>query len=88
MDKLEQVIQYVDRNRIMEDLRQIQELERNISQLDEKIKVIYNRCQNELKPRLKAMKHGEDSMKDKFDRGQKTISELNEYIGDIDKEID
>ena len=53
--KLNQVSEMIDYDTIHNGLANIHEIDEQMKILDSKIKVVYNRCQNELKPRFKAV---------------------------------
>ncbi|CDW75874.1 UNKNOWN [Stylonychia lemnae] len=87
-EKLNQVSQNIDIDSIKEGLNSLEEIERQMHKLDSKIKVTYNRCQNELKPRYKALNLSEQNFSDQILKAESTITELQEYLNEIVKEID
>lgn len=55
--------------------------------LDKRIKVVLNRCENELKPKLKALSKSESSVCEELSKAKEQKAELLLYKDEIEKEI-
>ena len=62
LEKVQAVNEQVDFKNIRDSINNMKEVDIQISDLDKRIKVIYNRCQNELKPILKAIEKSETNI--------------------------
>eukprot|EP00347_Sterkiella_histriomuscorum_P009867 403339570 len=87
IQKLSQITETIDIQNIKDSLTQLQEIEQQMKVIDCKIKVVYNRCQNELRPRFKALSMSQEQFDSEIGQAQGTIHELEEYIIELDKEI-
>ena len=58
-----------------------------MSEFDAKIKVINNRCQNELMPRQKALQTSEQTIKDDIEKLSEQIDFHNQNLDELNQEI-
>lgn len=85
--KLSELRGGLDEEALREQVAQLAYLEEQMLEIDGRIKVISNRCQNEHKPREKALKASESSLRAEIDKLKPTIIQLEEELAALQASV-